>query len=219
MGSPVRFFDIAGPAGRLEAVWKEPEGAKRGSAVLAHAHPLHGGTMHFKVLHRMAKAIARAGYGVLRFNFRGVGASEGVHDGGRGELEDFRAALDDAERRGGLPLLAGGFSFGATVALPVGAEDPRVESLIGAGVPLVNWHFGGMRAVAKPTLLVSGERDQFLPSAARGPSELEEAARKVFWRLSVNFVAGADHFFTDRLDELAAAVFDFAGGVGAEAVR
>jgi alpha/beta superfamily hydrolase len=76
---------IAGPAGAIEALWKEPEANRLGSAVVAHAHPLHGGTMHFKVVFRIARALSRAGFGVLRFNFRGVGASAGIHDFGVGE--------------------------------------------------------------------------------------------------------------------------------------
>src|SRR5689334_16937104 len=136
MSSALRAFSLAGPAGRLEALWKDPEAARRGSAVVAHAHPLHGGTMHFKVVFRIARELARAGFGVLRFNFRGVGASEGRHDGGPGEREDFRTALDEAERRAGLPQIAAGFSFGSTVALDVGASDSRVSSLVLAGLPL-----------------------------------------------------------------------------------
>src|SRR5436190_18359251 len=104
-GGAVRSITLAGPAGPLEALWKEPDGERAGSAVVAHAHPLHGGTMHFKVVFRIARALSRAGFGVLRFNFRGVGASAGIHDFGRGEEDDFRIALDDAQRRGGVPIV------------------------------------------------------------------------------------------------------------------
>jgi alpha/beta superfamily hydrolase len=83
--------EFGGPAGRLEGLWKEAAGPRRGSAVFAHPHPLHGGTMHNKVVYRAAQALSAAGWETLRFNFRGVGASEGSYDEGRGEIEDFRA--------------------------------------------------------------------------------------------------------------------------------
>lgn len=161
--------------------------------------------MHFKVVFRIARALSRAGYGVLRFNFRGVGASEGRHGGGIGEREDFRAALEEAERRGGAPLMAAGFSFGSVVALAVGSGDPRVTALIGAGAPIDRWRFEGIGPVAKPTLLISGSRDSFGDAGA-----LEQLGRERFAEVRIVLVDGADHFFTDRLDEVESAVFDFA---------
>jgi alpha/beta superfamily hydrolase len=211
MASLVTPFTFSGPAGRLEALWKGPEGELRGSAVVAHAHPLHGGTMHFKAVFRIARALARAGYGVLRFNFRGVGASEGRHDGGRGERDDFRAALDEAEARGGAPLLAAGFSFGATVALSVGASDARVVALVGAGVPLTRWSFADMPRTEKPALLVSGGDDEFLvPGGLQGAAGTLPDAK-------FEILPGADHFFAGRLDWLESRVLEFASGVAAGA--
>src|SRR5206468_7851346 len=121
--------EIAGPAGRLEALLDEPSSgtAVRAAVVLGHPHPQHGGTMHTKAVYQAAKALARIGCEVLRFNFRGAGASAGAFDDGPGEMEDFRAGLDfvQARRRDG-PLWAGGMSFGAWIALTVGVNDPRV---------------------------------------------------------------------------------------------
>jgi len=197
---------LAGPAGALEALWKEPVSSARGSAVVGHAHPLHGGTMHFKVVFRMARALARAGFGVLRFNFRGVGASQGVHDGGRGERDDFRAALDHAERMGGGPLLAAGFSFGSVMALEAGAGDPRVSWLVAAGLPVDRWPFSGAR-IAQPALVISGALD-----AIADTKLLREAVPARFDRARLDLVAGADHFFTGHLEALEEAVFEFASG-------
>ena len=190
---PITF---AGPAGRIEALWKEPEATPRGAAVVAHADPLQGGHMHFKVVYRLARALSRAGYGVLRFNFRGVGASQGAHDGGRGERDDFAAALDESERRGGRPLAAAGFSFGSVIALSVGSREPRVEALVGAGVPLARWKFRDVADVAKPALLISGTRDSF-----SDPEELRREAARRFSNARIETIEGADHFFTGRLDE------------------
>ena len=201
-------FSFAGPAGALEALWKEPETPRRGSAVLAHAHPLHGGTMHFKVIFRMARALAAAGFGVLRFNFRGVGASQGSHDGGRGEKDDVAAALDEALRRGGPPLLAGGFSFGSAMALTVGARDPRVRALIGAGIPLDRWRVGEGEPVDKPTLVISGDRDEFADA-----ERLAIEARRRFTNVRVEIVPGADHFFSRHLEELERRVREFAASL------
>jgi alpha/beta superfamily hydrolase len=170
--------------------------------------------MHFKVVFRLARALARAGYGVLRFNFRGVGASEGVHDGGRGERDDFRAALDEAVRRGGVPAIAAGFSFGSVIALSVGTEDARVDAMIGAGVPLDRWKFGGLECVEKPALLVSGSRDVFGDAAL-----LRREAASRFRDARVEVVDGADHFFTGHLDELESLAFEFSSARSVEAVR
>ena len=111
-----------------------PEAPPSAAAVVCHAHPLHGGMMHFKVVFRAAKALQSAGLAVLRFNFRGVGRSEGVHDHGSGEQEDARAALREMQDRfPGLPLLLGGFSFGSAVALRVAARDERVRAVFALG--------------------------------------------------------------------------------------
>src|SRR5687767_3045165 len=124
--------EIAGPTGPLEVLFDAPEGEPRGVVVLGHPLPTQGGTMHTKMVFQAAKGLARAGYLVLRFNFRGVGLSAGKFDNGPGEMDDFRAALDYvAKAYPGLPLLAGGASYGSWVGMTVGAEDPRVSALIG----------------------------------------------------------------------------------------
>ena len=130
----LRSVMFQGPAGTLEGLWKEAADPahRRGAAVFGHPHPLHGGTMHNKVVYRAAQALTRAGYDTLRFNFRGVGLSEGRYDAGRGEVEDFRAALDEAERTVGLPIVAGGFSFGSAVGLKAFRAGPPDGGLRGA---------------------------------------------------------------------------------------
>jgi uncharacterized protein len=198
-----KLYTIAfpGPSGRLEALWKEATPPPRGAAVFAHPHPLDGGTMHNKVVYRAAQALSRAGHGTLRFNFRGAGASEGTHDGGRGEVGDFRAALDEAQRRGGLPLIAGGFSFGAAVALRAIENDPRVRAYIGVGLPVASTSGRDLPRPKVPALFVVGERDIFGP-----PQTLREV---VGGSGEIVEVPGADHFLTGKLEVLQEAITRF----------
>src|SRR3954464_11755668 len=162
--------DLSGPAGRLEALIDEPSTPPRAAAVFAHPLPTHGGTMHTKAVFQGAKGLVRIGCAVLRFNFRGVGRSEGTFDQGEGEKEDFRAALDYmAARYPGVPLWAAGFSFGAWVALEVGAGDPRVTALIGIAPPVATsvsgqaYTFEATLASTKPKFFVQGEADEVCP--------------------------------------------------------
>lgn len=192
MSGRIESYGFAGPAGRLEALWKPAAGKAQGSAVFAHPHPLHGGTLHNKVVYRAARALTAAGYGALRFNFRGVGLSEGCHDEGRGEREDFRAALDEAERRSGLPIVAGGFSFGSAVALRAIDGDRRVAAFLGVGLPVATDSSLGLVAPHVPALFVVGERDTFGP-----PDRLR---RFVAGSGAVVEVPDADHFFDGKLD-------------------
>ncbi len=199
-----------GPVGNLEGLWKEPEGVRAGSAVFAHPHPLHGGTLHNKVVFRAARTLARAGYGILRFNFRGVGLSQGRFDSGRGETEDFRGALDEAERRGGLPLVAGGFSFGSVAGLRAIVGDSRVRAFIGMGVPLASVTGDLPPRPTVPTLFVTGSEDVYGP-----PHLLQEWAGDVG---RIVIVPGADHFLEGKLDALESAIRDFLTDLPASSV-
>ena len=208
-------FDIEGPSGRLEAILMNPPSPPVAAAVVCHAHPQHGGMMHFKVVFRAAKALQSAGLAVLRFNFRGVGRSEGTYDGGRGEADDARASLDEMARRfPGLPLVAGGFSFGAVVGLHVGASDDRVGAVFLLGCPaafddptIVLDRPPPLDAGGKPRLFVQGENDQFgSAEAVRALVEPWPEGR------SVVIVPGTNHFFDRRLDELQGAVCTWAEG-------
>lgn len=204
----LRSVMIAGPAGRLEGLWKEARGAKRGTAVFAHPHPLHGGTLHNKVVYRAAQALTAAGWETLRFNFRGVGLSEGSHDNGRGELEDFRAALDEAEHHGGLPLVAGGFSFGSAVALKAIQGNARIAAFVGVGLPVGTSSGAALPLPMQslPSLFVVGEHDAFGP-----PPRLREFLAGSSARIIE--IPGTDHFFEGKLPELEAAIEGFASAI------
>jgi alpha/beta superfamily hydrolase len=206
-------FDFEGPAGHLEAILANPPSPPVAAAVVCHAHPLHGGMMHFKVVFRAAKALQSAGLAVLRFNFRGVGRSQGTYDGGRGEREDARAALDEMARRfPGRPLVVGGFSFGAAVGLHVGADDHRVGAVFVLGCPAtftdptaVVGQPPPLDAGGKPRLFVQGENDPFGSGNA-----LRALVGPWPERRSVVIVPGANHFFDGRLDEMQGAICTWA---------
>lgn len=177
---------IPGPAGPLEALVDLPPGTPRAAAVFAHPLPTHGGTMHTKVVFQSAKALARIGCAVVRFNFRGVGLSAGAWDEGRGEMDDFRAALDYAAATfPGVELWAAGFSFGSYIAMSCGAEDERVCALIGIAPPVNRYDFDEVKRSPKPKFVVHGERDELIPLKAvrafyaqlREPRELVEIDR------------------------------------------
>jgi hypothetical protein len=204
-----------GAAGELEGLWKEAAGPRRGSAVFAHPHPLHGGTMHNKVVYRAVQALTQSGFATLRFQFRGVGLSKGRYDAGRGEVDDVRSALAEAQARGGLPLVAGGFSFGAAMALKASDGDARVAAFIGLGLPVAT-ESGRMlpRPPAdRPALFVVGEKDAYGP-----PDDLARFLQAAPWVRRV-VIPGADHFFEGQLEEVGAQIRAFLEAMDLPAVE
>lgn len=205
--TPVAFgtMDIPVSHGHLEAILKEPDVTPRGAAIVCHPHPLHGGTMHTKAVYRCAQALNEAGMLALRFNFRGVGTSTGSYDQGIGEQDDLRAAMDwlSAEHPH-LPLVVGGFSFGSNVALRVGAEDDRVDGMIGLGLPVEmeeRYDYDFLAEADKPVLVVQGENDEF-GSGERVAAVLSPLGSHI----TLVRIPGTDHYFEGRLDELREAV-------------
>ena len=196
--------EIAGPLGPLEALVDLPEGAPRAAVVFAHPLPTHGGTMHTKAVFQGAKALTRIGCAVLRFNFRGVGRSAGTWDEGRGEKDDYRAALDFfAVQYPGVELWAAGFSFGSYIAMTCGAEDGRVCALIGIAPPVDRYDYGAVKQSPKAKFIVHGERDELIPLKAvrefygqlAEPKELVEIDR-------------ANHLFDGQTGEVGDALED-----------
>ena len=158
-----RVREIAGPAGPLETLLEMPDGEPRAAVVFAHPLPTHGGTMHTKVVYQATKALARIGCAVLRFNFRGVGASAGTWDEGRGELQDYQAAVDFmAGQYPGLQMWAAGFSFGSYIATTAGADDARICALIAIAPPVDRYEFASVKLSQKPKFIVHGERDELI---------------------------------------------------------
>jgi hypothetical protein len=152
---------IDGPTGVLQAHWHAHEQA-RAVAVLAHPHPLYGGTMDNKVITTLAKAFGELGAAVLRFNFRGTGKSEGQHDHGRGEIDDLAAAVDFARAQApGLPLWLGGFSFGAFVSVEA-ANQLQTAKLLSIAPPAGKWSFSPEHTPSMPWLVIQGDQDEVI---------------------------------------------------------
>jgi alpha/beta superfamily hydrolase len=186
--------------GQLEAIIKEPADPIA-AAVICHPHPLGGGTMNNNVVYRLAKALHEAGVAVLRFNFRGVGASTGRHDGGAGEEDDALAALETiAQRHPRVPLWMAGFSFGARVGLTVGAREPRVEKLLGIGLALSMFDYSFLNASPKPKAVIQAANDEY-----GGRAVVEDAVGKMAEPKRLWIVDGATHLFPQHLAELEAA--------------
>jgi alpha/beta superfamily hydrolase len=183
---------IAGPAGKIECAIDDPAGAPRGLALVAHPHPLFGGTLDNKVAQTLARAFVDLGYSAWRPNFRGVGASEGRHDEGRGEVDDLAAVLEFAGSE--KPVLAG-FSFGAAMQTLL-AQRVAPERMVLVGLAVNKFP---APSVPADTILIHGEKDDTVPLA----SVLDWALKQ---DLPVVVVPGADHFFHRRLNVLRAIV-------------
>ena len=201
---------LSGPAGRIETIlWSTSEEGERTPpplvAVVCHPHPLFGGTMHNKVVYQTAKLIHGFGVPVARFNFRGVGLSEGTHDKGLGEKDDVLAVIDFlAAEYSGVPLLVAGFSFGSWVGLRAGCGDARVTELIGLGLPVGDMGgrtFSYLDACDKPKLLVCGEFDQFGPPI-KLRAMVDQFPPRIRENTRVEIIGGGDHFFTGHLSEM-----------------
>ncbi|GAA3764856.1 alpha/beta hydrolase [Terriglobus aquaticus] len=186
--------DLRGPAGRLEAVLNEGLDTSAYAALVCHPHPPSGGTMHTRAVYQTMKVFESLGIPTLRFNFRGVGVSEGTYDDGRGEVDDVRAALEWIDRTLQLPILLAGFSFGANVSWRAGCGDSRVRGLIGLGMPLEaggrNYSYEFVSKCTQPKLLVTGAEDAFAPR-----ERMEEVMRQAPPPIEMHWIAGAEHFF------------------------
>ena len=203
---PKGNLQIPAAHGWLEAILKEPAGAAKGIALVCHPHPLGGGTMHNKVVYRVASGLVEAGLVALRFNFRGVGASTGAHDDGDGEKQDVIDALDYlAENYPNQPLTLAGFSFGSRVGTEVSLTDERIVRLISIGTPVDKYDFSFLKNNRKPILFVHGDRDEF--GAVENLEKLVEQVEAADKQLIVFENCG--HFFDEHLSELKTAVRDW----------
>ena len=213
-GATTRLAPVAfpGPAGRLEGLIQEREGALPPLiALVCHPHPSFGGTLHNKVVHRVAATLHDLGAAVLRFNFRGVGRSEGAFDQGEGELEDARAALAFmSERHPTARRWVAGFSFGAWVAARLAASQPGVERMILVAPPVGTSSFEALRGSPVPKHVIQGTADAICPMALLEPEFSTWAEPRELIK-----VPGATHFFDKQLGALAEALSQALSGLAA----
>jgi len=201
---------IPGPEGRLEGRYQHSRRPNAPLALLLHPHPEHGGTMNNKVVYHMHHTFARRGFSVLRFNFRGVGRSQGRFDRGEGELSDAASALDwmQSHNENAAGCWVAGFSFGAWIGMQLLMRRPEIEGFISVAPPASMYDFTFLAPCPSSGMIVHGDQDTVVP---------EESVDKLVKKLSsqrgieidYRIVAGADHFFTEHLDPLVAHVEDY----------
>jgi uncharacterized protein len=205
---PTRPVWIEGAAGPLEALARVAP-TPRGAAVISHPHPLHGGTLHHPVMFHTDRELNRAGWTTLRFNFRGVGASAGTHDEGRGEVDDVARAVDRLVALApGVPLVLVGYSFGAWCSVRHAVTDPRVAGLVAIGLPVQRFDFDALDRLGRPLAVVQGDADELGPlpevrallARARPPGRLYVVGR-------------AGHLFPHQAPVVAARVVEAASGL------
>jgi alpha/beta superfamily hydrolase len=217
---PVRF---RGPEGELEGLWSDPgqpdpgpppaetpPGTAIPAAVICHPHPAHRGSMHSKVVHTVYRVLEASGHPTLRFNFRGVGASQGAYSGRDGEVGDLAAAVSYARGRTGRSRLwVAGFSFGSWIALRYALGDPDVAQVIALGLPVTanidGRRFDFIDRVPWPLLLVQGDRDRY---GSAEDIRTFHARLSSLGRAGLRIVPDADHFFTGRIEPLRHALED-----------
>ncbi len=211
MARRIETHFIDGPAGRLEALLEEPEhDAPKLAALVCHPHPLYGGTMHNKVVYRLARGLRRAGAVVLRFNFRGVNLSHGEHGNLTGEIEDARSALEWLRARcPELPFALAGFSFGSRVITRLGCSIEGARFLIAAGFPTRMGDTGYLESCHVPKTFVQSTQDQYGPRV-----ELEPFFKRVAEPKRLAWVEAKDHFFAGGLEELEEVIVREAGILG-----
>ena len=207
MARRIETLFLAGPAGRLEAILEEPEdGAPLEAALVCHPHPQHGGTMHNKVVYRVARGLRASGHVVLRFNYRGVNLSEGEYAHGEGELDDARVALAVLRTRyPELPLTLAGFSFGARIVLRLGCASGdsglTARRVIAVGFPAVYADRTNLEACSAPRIFVHSTRDQY-----GSVEELSGLVGRLSEPKQLIFIDAQDHFFAGALDQLEATI-------------
>lgn len=212
---PLRSLELPGPCGRLEAVVNEGSPDARFAGLVCHPHPLFGGNLHNRVVYHAMKAMNDPAWGlgwpVLRFNFRGIRMSQGVHHG-QAESADVAAAMGWLASAYRLPLVLAGFSFGAAMAVKAlgeagagaglsGARGERVRALVALGLPTDadgrKYEYPALAECPVPKLFLSGDRDEFAPAA-----ELAEVAASAAEPKHLLLVPGGDHFFTGQLEKM-----------------
>jgi uncharacterized protein len=204
---------INGPEGRLEGRYHHAKEETAPIALMLHPHPQHGGTMNNKVVYHLYHAFVRRGFSALRFNFRGVGKSQGIFDRGEGELSDAAAALDwlQSYNANATACWIAGFSFGAWIGMQLLMRRPEIDSFISVAPPASTFDFGFLAPCPASGLIIQGDQDQ-LVSAEAVQRLATKLAQQRDIRISHAVIPGADHFFQNHLDQLDAVIDQYLGG-------
>lgn len=203
---------INGAEGRLEGRYVPSQNERAPIAVLLHPHPQHGGTMHNKVIYTLNQCFLQRGFTTLRFNFRGVGRSQGSFARGEGELTDAASALDwlqtyNANASG---CWVAGFSFGAWIGMQLLMRRPEIDRFIAVAPPADRYDFGFLAPCPSSGLIVQGDKDEVVKEEAVHKLA-EKLSRQRDIQIDYRVIKGANHFFTDKLDKLSATVDDYIG--------
>ncbi|MBK68064.1 MAG: alpha/beta hydrolase [Rickettsiales bacterium] len=198
---------FTGPAGRIEGRYKHSKLPNAPLALILHPHPLHGGTMNNKVAYALYQIFSSRGFSTLRFNFRGVGRSQGEYDKGEGELSDAAAALDwmQSINPNSKSVWVGGFSFGAWIGMQLLMRRPEIDGFVSVAPPTNMFDFSFLAPCPAGGLIVQGDQDDIVPQD--GVNLLVERLIEQ-QKVNIDFqvVQGANHFFTDRIDQLVGTV-------------
>jgi alpha/beta superfamily hydrolase len=201
---------INGPEGRLEGRYHHSKDGNAPIALLLHPHPQHGGTMNNKVVYTLFHGFVRQGFSALRFNFRGVGRSQGTFDRGEGELSDAAAALDwlQTYNPNADACWIGGFSFGAWIGMQLLMRRPEIDGFISVAPPANMFDFGFLAPCPSSGLIIQGDQDQLVPM-----EPVQKLVHKLMHqrdiRIEHRIIRGADHFFGNHLEELAGVVEEY----------
>jgi alpha/beta superfamily hydrolase len=179
----------------------------RGGVILCHPHPQYGGDMQNPVMMTATEAASQEGFSTLRFNFRGVGESEGSYEEGIGERRDVKAATEyffSRLKNNHSPIILVGYSFGAWIGFPIAIEDERIEGMVGIAPPLEIYDFGFLKGCKKKKFFIAGNQDLFCP-----PSRLEKWYQQLEEPKSLTIIPGADHFFFSHTHSLITPLREF----------
>ncbi|HEY0836639.1 MAG TPA: alpha/beta hydrolase [Azospirillum sp.] len=201
---------INGPAGRLEGRYTHGKLANAPVALLLHPHPQHGGTMSNKIVFTLYQAFTKRGHSALRFNFRGVGRSQGTYDKGEGELADAAAALDWLQTYNPNASLCwiAGVSFGSWIGMQLLMRRPEIDGFITVSPPANMFDFSFLAPCPSSGLIVHGDKDELVPNASV-QKLVNKLSHQKDIRIDHRVVPGANHFFLNRTDELAREVDDY----------
>ncbi len=201
---------FAGPEGRLEGRYHHSEHKNAPAALILHPHPVHGGTMNNKVTYNVYHSFVKQGFSVLRFNFRGVGRSQGSFDNGVGELSDAATAMDwlQLQNPDASSFWIAGFSFGAWISMQLLMRRPEIEGFVAVSPPVNKYDFSFLAPCPAPGLIVQGDQDSIVTEESVAKLA-EKLSKQRSMEVVYEMIPGADHFFRETMDQLNQTIDDY----------